>query len=389
MKLLLLLVTAIAGIAGSPMEPKHAPKDTQAKAEVVEEEGADREGKLFSVFQIVKFNNDACEAVDGNTGTCYTAAECSNLGGQARGNCASGFGVCCVAVLDPNCQQNTVQLNNSYIVNPGYPNDLDTSAACSVTVTGRQAVPRIFFPTAAPTTTTTTTLAPGTVPTDGYMYIIKKASSSVVQMRLDFLDFDIAGPEKGDCTNETLIITGADASTMKILPSPLCGMLTGQHIYLSVKDVEEVKLTIKLTGARTQSWNILVRQFEDSQTEYLAPRGCLQYFRQDAGSFSTFNYNKAGNSELLNNHMYSVCLSDDDLYCDVALQSDDFDLAGSSGMCSDKVAFGTNIYCGSTFGTAGSVLWNYTGSYVIPLFTDADNTLMNGGYEISFVKLPC
>ena len=51
---------------------------------------------MFSVFQIVKFNNDACTAVDGTMGTCYTASECTTKGGEERGNCASGFGVCCV-----------------------------------------------------------------------------------------------------------------------------------------------------------------------------------------------------------------------------------------------------------------------------------------------------
>ena len=29
-------------------------------------------------------------------GTCYTPDECNSLGGINRGNCASGFGVCCV-----------------------------------------------------------------------------------------------------------------------------------------------------------------------------------------------------------------------------------------------------------------------------------------------------
>ena len=28
-------------------------------------------------------------------GVCYTAAECSLLGGQGGGTCATGFGVCC------------------------------------------------------------------------------------------------------------------------------------------------------------------------------------------------------------------------------------------------------------------------------------------------------
>ena len=51
---------------------------------------------MFSIFQIVKFNNDACPAIDGTTGTCYTASECTANGGQDKGPCASGFGVCCV-----------------------------------------------------------------------------------------------------------------------------------------------------------------------------------------------------------------------------------------------------------------------------------------------------
>ena len=51
---------------------------------------------VFSIFQIVKFNNDACSAIDGTTGTCYTASECTANGGQDKGPCASGFGVCCV-----------------------------------------------------------------------------------------------------------------------------------------------------------------------------------------------------------------------------------------------------------------------------------------------------
>ena len=51
---------------------------------------------VFSVFQIVKFNNDACTAVDGKIGSCYTLAECTSLGGGDGGSCASGFGVCCI-----------------------------------------------------------------------------------------------------------------------------------------------------------------------------------------------------------------------------------------------------------------------------------------------------
>jgi hypothetical protein len=385
--MMLVLLLAVS-VLGSPLDPAVTPAE-DAGTKAVEEPGANREEKLFSVFQIVKFNNDACEAVDGNIGTCYTAAECTSKGGEGRGNCASGFGACCVSVVDACLDNPTVALNNSYLVNPGFPGNLDTTAACASTARKRSnAAPRIFFPTAATTTTTMATTTAVTFPKT-YMYTINKASSSVVQIRLDFLDFDIAGPVNGDCTNETLSITGADVVTTKILPTNLCGKLTGQHVYLSVKDVTEVKIEIVLTGAGTQSWNILVRQFEDSQTDLLAPRGCLQYFTEDAGQFSTFNHD-SGAGELLNNHQYTTCLSQNDLYCDVSLSAQTtFDLAGTTGMCDDRVAFGTSSYCGSTFANMGTLIWNYTGSYNIPFFSDADNTNMNSGYEISFVKLPC
>ena len=60
-----------------------------------EEEEA-RGGKTLSVFNVVKFPNDACGASNGFNGTCYTSSECSSLGGTASGTCASSFGVCCV-----------------------------------------------------------------------------------------------------------------------------------------------------------------------------------------------------------------------------------------------------------------------------------------------------
>merc|ERR1711913_116767 len=93
---------------------------TAVSAAAVEQEET-RDGKLFSIFQIVKFNNEMCTAVDGTMGTCYTASECTTKGGEERGNCASGFGVCCVAVLDTCASELKVSLNNSYIQNKGYP----------------------------------------------------------------------------------------------------------------------------------------------------------------------------------------------------------------------------------------------------------------------------
>jgi len=360
-----LLSLAIVGALGSPVD------ETKAVA-VSDSDGPERDEKLFSVFQIVKFNNDACDAIDGTMGTCYTDSECTQKGGEERGNCASGFGVCCVAVVDP-CGSSTIALNNSYIVNPGFPNDVSSPGAADCSTAG-----------SGVTSARKRQLDAGQT----YEWKIGKAASDIVQLRLDFIYFDISTPDMGDCTNDTLTITGADPVSMKVIPTNLCGLLTGQHIYVSIKDVEEITVTITLTTISTQSFNILVRQFDSSQTDYLAPRGCLQYYRQDAGTFSTFN-NNGGNGELLNNHMYTTCIAQNDAYCDISLTSTNFDLSGTSGACSDSVIFGMSQQCGSTFGTDGSLLWNFTGSYMIPFMSDADNSAMVTGYEISYILLPC
>ena len=45
----------------------------------------------------------------------------------------------------------------------------------------------------------------------------------------------------------------------------------------------------------------------------------------------------AGMGELLNNHMYSACIAQDDAYCDISLTANNLVMTDSSGMCSDAV----------------------------------------------------
>merc|ERR1719336_2474960 len=118
-------LTFLVGLVAA-RETKHIRKsDAVVTSKEADVPGANRDEKLFSVFQIVRFNNDACNAVDGTMGTCYTASECTAKGGQERGPCASSFGVCCVSVVDP-CGNSKIALNNSYIVNRGFPGDVST-----------------------------------------------------------------------------------------------------------------------------------------------------------------------------------------------------------------------------------------------------------------------
>lgn len=260
------------------------------------------------------------------------------------------------------------RLYNSYLANPAYPSDAATgeTTACS-SRSGRAA---------------------GDAKT--WTYTIMKAATDIVQLRFDFIDVMLNAPSEGTCSDATLVISGADAVSTKVIPTNLCGDLSGQHLYASVKDMDNVTLTITLNATSTQKWNILVSQFDSTQTDYLAPRGCLQYFRQDIGRITSFNnVNTTGMAEMLNDHMYTICIAQNDDYCDVALTANVFDLDGSAGACTDSLTFGTSQQCGTTFGTSDSLLWNYTGSYNVPFMSDSSNTNMREGFDISYVLLPC
>merc|ERR1712032_1242135 len=90
-------------------------------------------GKAFSLFSIVQFPNQQCTASSSTTtyGTCYTSSECTTKGGSADGNCAAGFGVCCV-ITTSTCSS-SISTNTTYIRNPNYPSFYTpTSGACGV-----------------------------------------------------------------------------------------------------------------------------------------------------------------------------------------------------------------------------------------------------------------
>lgn len=57
-------------------------------------------GLCFSVlglFNLIQFPNTICNDTDNRSqGICYTRNECNSLGGNPKGECASGFGVCCI-----------------------------------------------------------------------------------------------------------------------------------------------------------------------------------------------------------------------------------------------------------------------------------------------------
>ena len=146
--------------------------------------------ETLSLFSIVQFPNQQCTGASSSStyGTCYTSSECSAKGGSADGNCAAGFGVCCV-IYSTTCGT-SISTNTTYIRNPGYPSSYTASSASTCT------------------------------------YTFSKVSDDICQLRLDFQTFSgfATSTTAGDCY-DTLAVAGQTG----VDPPSICGTNTGYH----------------------------------------------------------------------------------------------------------------------------------------------------------------
>lgn len=240
-----------------------------------EDLSVDRTQKHFSLFSVVTFKNEECTSETTLTGgarkgTCYTTTECSDKSGLKSGNCASGFGVCCV-FIDNGSATKTLTENRTHIRNAEYPS----------------------YATATATTT--------------IVYTLSKMQSDICQIRLDFTSFVIAGPlnslenivagtQNHHCTNDALTIAATGYTNG--WPT-MCGILTGQHLYieLSPTSTDAATVTIKTSTTAGQPTAAIAKRLWDFQTSqipcyatYRAPNGCHRYRMETAGKITSLNF---------------------------------------------------------------------------------------------------
>lgn len=233
---------------------------------------APKEGKAFSLFSVVTFPNDECTTTMDPTmrGLCITAEECTDQGGTASGNCASGFGVCCFTTIE---DAGTITNNVTYIQNEGFP---------------------------------TAVLGTGTVTAATRAFAVE-GGANICQVRFDFESATVfEGPTAGSCDGDAISVTQT-STTLGNGFQNLCGTLTGSHIYVE-NDGANPAATINVdTSATTlaRTWKILVRTIEcDSPAK--APGGCLQYLTGASGSIKSFNSGATG--ALIDNFLYNICI---------------------------------------------------------------------------------
>lgn len=114
-----------------------------------------------------------------------------------------------------------------------------------------------------------------------------KSPYRICQLRLDFIDFELNRPFRGDCNTDRFVVTGQNSNSM--IPM-LCGLNSNHHMYIDV-DSSQGPFTIRITtsGNGLRKWNIKIIQIECGNPSR-APYNCLQYHTQQQGSIFSFNY---------------------------------------------------------------------------------------------------
>jgi len=341
----------------------------------------EREKKLFSIFSVVSFKNDPCQSTssissgstDYRNGTCRTTDECSDKGGSIKGTCASGFGVCCVHIIDDD-DDTDVNHNDTYIQNPNFPSAYDED--------------------------------------NDINYKVNKVSDDICFLRLDFEQFQTNYVDATGVCQDFLEI----ATQSGINYPNLCGTLTGQHMYVVMgpdgSDTVDLKMTIGSTDLNANKWEIKVAQVP-CNSMYSPPEGCTQWFTGATGQIRSLNF--AG-GEIIPSLNYNTCLRQEAGFCCTEYtvcdsSTDTFQLGtattakvgsdcgmdyvyieGAGG--SKNSIVGPNKFCGAVLNfdmaatTINEPIIDCTGPFQVGVFSDAtdDN---DAGFCLHYRQLPC
>ncbi|KRJ97175.1 uncharacterized protein Dyak_GE18201, isoform B [Drosophila yakuba] len=250
-------------------------------------------------------------------GNCLNAYECRQKDGQARGECAMGFGVCCVFLASCNT---TISNNMTYIVSPGFPSFMPSNFT-------------------------------------GCRLRVKMISDEISQVRIDFHHFTLGQPNRrtGVCDGDVFSIGGGPGGNLS-----LCGQNSVYYdvgsrasprqstLYGSLRPVDastgtgnststgdrfiDISLGLSSRLLPLRIWEMSVVQIPFIQR---APAGCLQYHTGTEGIMQTFNF--AENGRHLANQNYRICVRQELDMCSILYQPCDeqsFRIGGGGRMAS-------------------------------------------------------
>jgi len=288
----------------------------------------ERKAKAIALFNVVTFPNVECQSTKDTTnkGTCFSSTECSDKGGTAEGNCASGFGVCCIVRVTAEAGGD-VKINNTIIENKSYPTAYTTASKTA-------------------------------------SYKVTPLSNDICFLRYDFIKMDLGiTATTGVCSDKFEVdIPSAVGSD----PSPICGLNDGQHMYSDVARVKSdttVKIVTGTSTTHSRKWKIKISQI-GCDCPVKPERGCTQYYTASCGTVQSLNF--AANNQLLPHADVNICIRQNSGMCGTTWveeanpgTKDAFGLAATKTICSTPSIASIGA-C-----TGGSVVHdNHTGTQV-------------------------
>jgi len=294
-----------------------------------------RDGRVISLFNVVTFQNNECQSTKdtSNKGTCWSSTECSDKGGSAEGNCAAGFGVCCVITLTKETGGD-VSHNNTIIESKSYPTT--------------------YTPTAAATAT----------------YNVKPLNDDICFIRYDFIDFDTAVATTGVCSDTFAVTVPSNAGSN---PPSVCGYNNGFHLYtdnmMSSSDTV-VTITTTATAHTNRKWKIKIAQIGcDCPTKPSA--GCHQYHLEPTGTIESWNH--AATTPAMIVGQWTICLRQNKGKCGTNWAADptlptgvdgNFDLLSTVTTSATNMGFSDTANTGTNCDTIKMLFDGVTGTTV-------------------------
>jgi len=272
-----------------------------------------RLSKLFSPFQLIKFENDVCTGTSRN-GTCYLTEECESRGGIGQGSCASGFGVCCVFEAS-SCGSSSSD-NLTYLI---YTGSSSISGPCN--------------------------------------YKICPCNTNICRIRYDFTKFVIASQETATSSTTTRLDGSAAGSCLTdsfSITSPgnmgtptICGTNTGYHMILDADSTTCQKATFNIgpSTSTSRSWEIKVTQYGCGNEDRAGPDGCLQYYTGTYGIIANYGWPPSitattSTTTHLKNQEYEACIRRESGYCYICYSTK---ISSTSTSTTTQNSFGVSI----------------------------------------------
>jgi len=322
---------------------------------------------------------EECLTKDGEVGECLSAHDCGQTNGMMSGLCHQGMDqsayprVCCT--YQAHCGFSTSKMV-SYFSSPAYPQVISNHSDCNLEVD----------------------LNPG-----------------VCQVRLDFLDFQLAGMTKGICSSSNQMKIKSTVKHAYIPTNTLCGKLSNSntdpldnlrtdhpHLYIHLEDLPVDRKVKKVPNSATPSislgvkvtnhpskWNIRVTQIQCDGAPLQAPGGCAQYYNAASGTMASLGY--YDNQYMVDMDM-AACIRHDQRACAIAYTIDSMNIGSTRGVnklgygltCDDYISFqGEKTgMCGSA--VSREVVLPVRGAQGVFMHSDSTYSKLETGYKMQY-----